>query len=56
MSENKTIPPVHLVRYLGLIEATRIGVGAMNGAGIFVLTGIAAGNSGPVAISVYWNE
>jgi amino acid permease len=32
-------------RSLGLFDATMIGVGAMIGAGIFVLTGIAAGGS-----------
>jgi len=32
-----------LARDLGLFDATMIGVGAMIGAGIFVLTGIAAG-------------
>lgn len=34
-------------RDLGLFDATMIGVGAMIGAGIFVLTGIAAGEAGP---------
>jgi amino acid transporter len=37
-------------RDLGLFDATMIGVGAMIGAGIFVLTGIAAGVSGPASI------
>lgn len=36
-----------LSRDLGLLEVTMIGVGAMIGAGIFVLTGIAAGLAGP---------
>ncbi len=36
-----------LTRDLGLVDVTLIGVGAMIGAGIFVLTGIAAGEAGP---------
>lgn len=36
-----------LTRDLGLVDVTMIGVGAMIGAGIFVLTGIAAGEAGP---------
>jgi amino acid transporter/nucleotide-binding universal stress UspA family protein len=38
---------VHLSREMSLLDATMIGVGAMIGAGIFVLTGIAAGVAGP---------
>lgn len=38
---------VTLSRDLGVIAITMIGVGAMIGAGIFVLTGIAAGQAGP---------
>jgi amino acid transporter/nucleotide-binding universal stress UspA family protein len=38
---------VHLSREMGLWDAALIGVGAMIGAGIFVLTGIAAGVAGP---------
>ena len=41
------------VRGLGLFDATMIGVGAMIGAGIFVLTGIAAGESGPASILAF---
>jgi len=37
-------------RDLGLFDATMIGVGAMIGAGIFVLTGIAAGEAGPASL------
>ena len=37
-------------RDLGLFDASMIGIGAMIGAGIFVLTGIAAGEAGPGAI------
>jgi amino acid transporter/nucleotide-binding universal stress UspA family protein len=44
---------VQLARHLGLFEATMIGVGAMIGAGIFVLTGIAIGNAGPAAVIAF---
>jgi amino acid transporter/nucleotide-binding universal stress UspA family protein len=40
-------PEVRLSREMRLIDITMIGVGAMIGAGIFVLTGIAAGVAGP---------
>ena len=40
-------------RSLGLFDATMIGVGAMIGAGIFLLTGIAAGVSGPTSILAF---
>ncbi|CAA9331239.1 MAG: hypothetical protein AVDCRST_MAG68-2514, partial [uncultured Gemmatimonadetes bacterium] len=36
-----------LQRTLGLADAVAIGVGAVVGAGIFVVTGVAAGASGP---------
>ena len=39
-------------RTLGLFDATMLGVGAMIGAGIFVLTGIATGEAGPASILV----
>jgi APA family basic amino acid/polyamine antiporter len=38
---------------LGLLDATMVGIGAMIGAGIFVLTGLAAEISGPAAILVF---
>ncbi len=41
---------VSLSRDLGLYDITMIGVGAMIGAGIFGLTGIAAGEAGPVGL------
>ncbi len=41
---------VELSREMGVTSATMIGVGAMIGAGIFVLTGIAAGTAGPVRV------
>jgi len=40
-------------RDLGLFDATMIGVGAMIGAGIFVLTGIASGEAGPASIMAF---
>ena len=42
-----------LARTLGLLDITMIGVGAMIGAGIFVLTGVAAGIAGPALILVF---
>lgn len=47
------IEEVTFARDLGLFEATMIGVGAMIGAGIFVLTGIAAGEAGPASILAF---
>jgi amino acid transporter/nucleotide-binding universal stress UspA family protein len=44
---------VHLSREMGVMDATLIGVGAMIGAGIFVLTGIAAGVAGPALIITF---
>ena len=44
---------VTFARNLGLFDATMIGVGAMIGAGIFVLTGLAAGVAGPAAILAF---
>ncbi|MBD3334344.1 MAG: amino acid permease, partial [Candidatus Eisenbacteria bacterium] len=40
-------------RDLGLFDATMIGMGAMIGAGIFGLTGIAAGEAGPASILAF---
>jgi amino acid transporter/nucleotide-binding universal stress UspA family protein len=42
-----------LARDMGLMHVTMIGVGAMIGAGIFVLTGLAAGVSGPALLLVF---
>jgi len=50
---NKAGVGVSLARTLGYFEATMIGVGAMIGAGIFVLTGIAAGEAGPAALIAF---
>ncbi|MCL7413348.1 MAG: amino acid permease [ANME-2 cluster archaeon] len=44
---------IELSREMGVISATMIGVGAMIGAGIFVLTGIAAGEAGPALVIVF---
>ena len=44
---------VTLARTLSYFDATMIGVGAMIGAGIFVLTGIAAGEAGPGALLAF---
>jgi amino acid transporter/nucleotide-binding universal stress UspA family protein len=44
---------VTLARTLGLFDAVMIGVGAMIGAGVFVLTGIATGEAGPAAIIAF---
>ena len=38
---------------LGLLDATMVGIGAMIGAGIFVLTGLAAETAGPSALVVF---
>jgi amino acid transporter/nucleotide-binding universal stress UspA family protein len=44
---------VSFSRSLGLFDACMIGIGAMIGAGIFVLTGIAAGEAGPGALLAF---
>lgn len=44
---------VSFARDLGLFDASMIGIGAMIGAGIFVLTGIAAGQAGPGALLAF---
>ena len=44
---------VRLSREMTLMDVTLIGVGAMIGAGIFVLTGIAAGVAGPALILTF---
>ncbi|MGD2295634.1 MAG: amino acid permease [Candidatus Aminicenantes bacterium] len=46
-------PVAELARDMGLMHVTMIGVGAMIGAGIFVLTGLAAGVAGPALILVF---
>jgi len=52
-SSTESSQHVGLVRTLGLFDITMIGVGAMIGAGIFVLTGIAAGTAGPALILAF---
>jgi len=44
---------VTLSREMNLLQITAIGLGAMIGAGIFILTGIAAGQAGPALILVF---
>ncbi|GAG52650.1 unnamed protein product, partial [marine sediment metagenome] len=44
---------VKLTRSLGLLTATMLGIGAMIGAGIFILSGLAAGTAGPAATVTY---
>ena len=46
-------PHLELARDMSLMHVTMIGVGAMIGAGIFVLTGLAAGIAGPALILVF---
>jgi len=46
-------PAVELARDMSLTHVTMIGVGAMIGAGIFVLTGLAAGIAGPALLLVF---
>jgi amino acid transporter len=45
-NQNRPAIKVTLTRDLRLFDVTMIGVGAMIGAGIFVLTGLAAGQAG----------
>lgn len=47
------VTSVQLARHLGVFDATMIGVGAMIGAGIFVLTGISMGQAGPAAVIAF---
>ena len=49
MSDGGTRPPV-LKREIGLFGATALGIGAIIGSGIFIVTGIVAGVAGPAMI------
>ena len=51
--ENSVSSGVTLSRNLNLFTITMIGIGGMIGAGIFVLTGIAAGIAGPALILAF---
>ena len=51
--EQPAEPEITFAKTLGLFDATMIGVGAMIGAGIFVLTGIACGEAGPAALLAF---
>jgi basic amino acid/polyamine antiporter, APA family len=52
-TENSLGTDIRLSREMSVFSVTMIGVGAMIGAGIFVLTGIAAGVAGPALILVF---
>ncbi|UCD63991.1 MAG: amino acid permease [Candidatus Zixiibacteriota bacterium] len=52
-NHNDPAAQVTFARDLGLFDATMLGVGAMIGAGIFVLTGIAAGEAGPASLLAF---
>ncbi len=54
MSAHKNAGEVTLSRTLGLLDITMIGIGAMIGAGIFVLAGIAAGEAGPALVVAFF--
>jgi basic amino acid/polyamine antiporter, APA family len=45
-----TGPPPVLKREIGLFDATALGIGAIIGSGIFVVTGIVAGKAGPAMV------
>ncbi len=51
---SRKIKPLNFERTMGLFGATTIGVGALMGAGIYVLIGAAAGVAGPSVILTYF--
>jgi amino acid transporter/nucleotide-binding universal stress UspA family protein len=53
-NRNNSAVKVTLTRDLGLFDITMIGIGAMIGAGVFVLTGIAAGYAGPALLLAFF--
>ncbi len=53
VSTSDVVEEVTLTRGLGLWTVTMIGVGGMIGAGIFALTGIAAGQAGPALVLAF---
>ncbi len=53
MNDQSSHGEITLARTLTGFNATMIGLGAMIGAGVFVLTGIAAGEAGPAAIIAF---
>jgi len=46
-------PRTELSRDLGLLDIVMVGVAGMIGAGIFVLTGLAAGEAGPALLLAF---
>lgn len=54
MKNNHSSQGVTLSRDLKLLDVTMIGIGGMIGAGIFVLTGIAAGEAGPALVLAFF--
>lgn len=53
MAETMEQTEPHLEKAIGPFSATMLGVGAMIGAGIFVLSGIAAGHAGPALVLAF---
>lgn len=54
-TQRNPVPQSHeLKRSMGLISATALGIGAMVGAGVFVLTGIGAGEAGPALLLAFF--
>jgi hypothetical protein len=45
----RKVVPIRFERTMGLVGATTLGIGALMGAGIYVLIGLAADEAGPAA-------